>query len=125
MESELVSIDCFQFGVFPAGFLFKQKQVQNPEYEITKQHDGFTVQFAIGRKNVRINMRNGWKPECDVCVVGWGIHSNYFIDRVKRDAKRCTQKYPNAPILDVGNAQWKNDPEEMGKAELAGWKIPN
>ena len=61
----------------------------------------------------------------DVCIAGWGIYLADFIAEVKQQASWCNQLYPEAPFIEVGDAELKNFPRELKHVELAERKVLN
>ena len=55
------------------------------------------------------------KPNFDVCLTGV---CKTFIDRVKRDERRCKQMWQTAAIIVVGYSWQKNDSKKIREAEL-------
>ena len=126
MNPQSVTVECHCDDLSSLFNLIDGEQFQKLGYEVTWLDDwDQAVEFPLDGRKVKINLRDKWEGNFDVCVVEWLIDEAEFIDEMKDDARRCKQQCPNASIIVVGDAQWKNDPETMGKAELKGRKFIN
>ena len=128
MNTEVVTITCRDYsgsvGILTHGYC--EILLKNYGYKVELQkHDEHTIDLTIDDKIVRIIMSRGEMKDCDVCIVGWWIHLANFIAMVKHQASWCKQHHPEAPIIMVGDAKWKNVPSKLKDVEVEGQKLFN
>jgi len=133
MNAETVTVICCDYNgiFFDSDYVFRsdfQFQMEKNKFRFTVIDSGYSVELDVAQTNVKIILTRGNQSRgknCEVCLLGNLIHQDDFVDRVKLYAAECKKQYPTAALLLVGDVAYKNFPESVKEAELAGWKIIN
>ena len=125
----MIEIYCnnYCYYLFFAGYDSRETPLKNYGYKVELLHSlaPYFIDLTVNGRNVRIIMSPEWMENCDVCIVGSWIHRANFIAEVKQQTCKCKQRFPEAPIIVVGNASLKNHPPRLKDLELAGQKLFN
>ena len=127
MNSQLVNvIECYLNIHFTSHFFpYDRDYLGRDGYKVERLNYGWAVQLTVNARKVKINLRHKRNHNVDVILIGGFVHDANFIGRVKQNAYRCKQQWPNAPMILIGNGWGKTDSEVIKKSELEGRKIIN